>query len=514
VRRRSLQTLAAVAVIAAAALAGFTPGCKKEKESLILVDIDAVSANGTSVADLEIRVNDVAPPSALVVARFFSLPSTGLAQAVQYGVYIPAGATGSLLVTAIARPVTGCAGFIASKTVKVVEGATTPVVLTMRPEPDVCNVTGTGGAGGITGTGGAGGSSTSCPTTIGPKAPPAAPPTTLANCVEIDHNASGAACDPAGFSDSFVYDVQVSPDGQLLATAGTNGITADAVVRIWRMQGNTPVPCGPMATGPGIGPAYAAFSPDGQYFAIAWRTLYVDLYRLPNFEYVTEIRSAPGSLYGVAFSPDSKTVFTLDYDSTLYDGNIYADRLDGTPITSRLVGVDPDVLAISPVMNGSNVTLAVGGFIGDASVLTFNGSTFSAPTILATAPAAASWGAAFSPDGQLLAVGTDDGTVRFWAAPFTSAAQSGAPIVAGSSTSVITGISFAPGGTYVALAFGTEMDIWNVSTRAFVSRRNTMLPTGVPTSYTQYVDSLTFSASGGALIGGQDLCGKVLVCTD
>jgi WD40 repeat protein len=158
------------------------------------------------------------------------------------------------------------------------------------------------------------------------------------------------------------------------------------------------------------------------------------------------------------------------------------------------------------------VNLAVGGYFGNVGVFTFNGTTFSAPSVLTTSGVAGAWGIAFSPDGQLLAAGTDDGVVRFWSAPFTTNATSGAPIDFGTTLYTPFGIAFAPGGTYMAITFGPEVDIWNATTRAFVARHNTTAIPGV--TGTPYAASVTFSASGGALITGEDMCGKIAYCTN
>ena len=83
-----------------------------------------------------------------------------------------------------------------------------------------------------------------------------------------------------------------------------------------------------------------------------------------------------GPLYGVGFSPDSQTVFSIDYDSTLADGTLYADRVNGDPVALAQLGVDPDVLAVSPVAGtGNTSTIAVGGYDGTAGVYVFNGTT-------------------------------------------------------------------------------------------------------------------------------------------
>jgi WD40 repeat protein len=144
-------------------------------------------------------------------------------------------------------------------------------------------------------------------------------------------------------------------------------------------------------------------------------------------------------------------------------------------------------------------------------VYSFNGTTFSTTSILTTTSTASAYGIAFSPDGALLAAGTDDGSVRFWAAPFTTNATSGTNIVLGSNY-VPNEIKFSPFGTYLAITFGPEVDIWNATTRAFVSRHNTVAVPGV--SSPPYAYSVAFSASGGALITGEDLCGKIAYCAN
>ena len=70
--------------------------------------------------------------------------------------------------------------------------------------------------------------------------------------------------------------------------------------------------------------------------------------------------------------------------------------------------------------------------------------------------------------------------------------------------SPILGLSFSPYGTYVALGYDMQTEIWNLNTRALVSGADT----------TSFVDAVAFSASGGAVISGEDDCGRVLVCAD
>ena len=339
-------------------------------------------------------------------------------------------------------------------------------------------------------------------------------PPSLTSCVDVDHNPPGVVCDPTiNDFNPWIIDVAVSPDGQLLATAGRDAYD-NGSVKIWRMQGNAPVPCGPVfdgsINGGYSGAPFIAFSPDGQFLAIAWEIAYVEIYRVPTFNFVAESRSAGNNLiYGVGWSADSQTVFSMDWDGGS-DGTLHADRTDGTAITSIRIGVDPDRLAVSPVAVGGVTPIAVSGFVGNAAVFSWSGTAFQGPTVVTTGPNAEGWGISISPNGRLLAVGTNEGIVRFWNIPVTSTAPTGTSISVGSSN-IVADIAFSPGSDFVALAFGRQAEIWNVATRTFVSRRTITVPAGATSNL---VDSVTFSASGGALVAGQDTCGKVLVCGD
>jgi len=511
------RSLAGIAVVAAVAGVWAAPGCKKQ-ESLIIADL---SLRDDSVTDLKSVTITVTQGGSTVTEKIFDLPDTGLPlspDSLDYGVWV--GATGLLTVKAVARTAADCNGYIGMKVVRV-NGGDSPRIGLLLSRGDTCTTSGMGGSGGSMGIGGiggglgtgSGGSTVACGTTVGTRPPLVAPPT-LANCVDLDHNDPGAACDAiADINNPIIYHLAVSPDGQMMATAGWVYSTDDVSLQLWHIQGNTPTVCAGF-TSKGSGPAYVAFSPDGKYLAVALRWGHVTLLSLPSLALIGQTHASVGTLYGVGFSPDSKTVFSLEYDSNTYDGHIYADNpADGTPIgSSPFLGLDPDSLAVSPIANGGNTTLAVSGYIGNVGVYSFNGTTFSTTSILTTADSASAWGIAFSPDGQLLAAGSDDGFVRFWAAPFTADVTSGAPINFGSTSYTPTGVAFAPGGTFLAVTFGPEVDIWNATTRAFVSRHNTTPIPGLAGA--PYAISVAFSASGGALISGEDECGKIAYCSD
>jgi WD40 repeat protein len=443
VSRPPLRALAVAAAVAAVAgLGGLSPGCKKDKESLVLADLQAMDTNGSSMTSVKITISR-ASNGEEVISQIFDLPmTTGLpmSPSIQYGVYVPAGNTGQLVVTAVARPTQGCTGYNGSKPIKINAGDTLPVMITMRGGADVCSTAGTAGTGGTTGTGGMGGSvSSNCGSSVG-GAPAVVAAPSLTNCTPLPQYGASVTCDVTGDNNNpYISDISVSPDGQLMASASNEFFTDNGVVRLWRLQGGTATSCGPARTG--LGQPYVSFAPNGQYVAIAFRYGYIDVYRVPALTFVGTIMSSQGSLYGLGWTPDSQAVISLDYDSSLMDGNLYADR----------------------------------------------------------------------PDGQLLAAGGDQATIRFWAAPFTTDATTGNPMVV-AGTGVISGISFHPGGASLVTTYTQSIEIWSVSTRMRLASAS--ISASPDPSTPNFADAVRFSPSGGMVIAGEDQCGRMQLCSD
>jgi hypothetical protein len=533
--------LAALASIGGLAIHG---GCKKEQESLIVAALSAVNQHSTLTSATIVATSGMRTVASKTFSTKNGISNNG-SMPTLLGVYIPSDVTGDVDITATASSDTSCDGFTGTSSAPAVimaAGDTVNVVVHMR----AVNVCGDGGAGstGSAGTTGAGtggdvgtagtsggtagttggtagttggtagtsggtagttGTAPACTTGSGGH-PALMPVPTLTSCTEYNVNDPGSpACNmTTGVSNAYINVVAMTPDGQLLATADSNpNVPTGDDVRIWQMQAGVPVACGPVITNPGNGPPYVAFSPNGKYLVIAWREVpFIDVYNVPSFTMAGQITSAVGPLYGVAFSPDSTKVISIDWDLG-FDGNLYVDKVTGEPVTSSPLGVDPDSLAVAPVVGPTGLLIAVAGFDGNLGLYTLmSNDTFGTTAYLTASSAGDPTDAmVFSPDGTLLVASTDAAVLQFWNVPTTSVQPTGAAITL-PTTATVFGLAFDPSGANLAVAYAKRFDIYSMATRAMVSTK----------ALVTYADSVIFSPSGGALIGGEDTCGKFTVC--
>jgi hypothetical protein len=137
----------------------------------------------------------------------------------------------------------------------------------------------------------------------------------------------------------WVYGVEFSPDGELLAS-----VSLDGTLKLWdldgRLQNSLNAPDGGKLIN-------VRFSPDGQMLATCGEDTPTQIWSrdgelLYSFD-------EPDDVYGIDFSPDGKIIAT----ATL-DGNIRLRRLDG-PLNQTLPGSSEPMLSVS--FNPVNSTL-------------------------------------------------------------------------------------------------------------------------------------------------------------
>ena len=201
-----------------------------------------------------------------------------------------------------------------------------------------------------------------------------------------------------------------SPDGRILATASIGSF------RLWNVSTRTLIaqlPTAGAGAAPNAGSA-VAFSPKGNIFATAnGRTVW--LWDVATHTHIGTLADASGSMAGVAFSPDGKTL---------------------------AVWGDPGPVSLWDIATRARIgtTLA----FGTSEVYT----------------------AVFSSDGKTLVTANLDGTIRRW--DVATHAAIGAPLTIGSPISVPPAggnfIAFAADGkTLATVDFPTPVQLWDIS---------------------------------------------------
>jgi WD40 repeat protein len=444
-----------------------SPGCQKDKESLIVVAITADSG-ASNLRTLTLSAQSL---SASGGSKSFSI--NGLSGTpVSYGLYIPGDVTGDVTVSAVATDPASCMGYM-GRTMPAVRvpaaGSTVQATISMKA---ASTCTPDGGAGG---------------------------------CNEYALHAS-STCTFGDPEDIPIVTLAFSPDGRLLVTG------AAGLAKVWTFSGNMPVAEGHVLSGAGF--AVVGFSPDGTKLAVGWKGS-VEVWNVSTWTKLQTLSLASSSneAYDVGFSPDGQQVISIDTDgtdSTGTLGDLYVHAI-GTPAPLQKASLTlPYALSVSPVAVAGGALAAVSDQTGQVSLYTVSSSGITPSTFLTATTGSTAYAVRFSPDGTMLAAASGgDGLVHFWNVPVTSATTVAPDIdLYGGSTGYsddVYAVAFSADGRQIAVGGGFfgSISTWNVAApRGLIA---------IDKSPTYDIQAIALAPSG-MIAGGESNCGLVAIC--
>jgi serine/threonine protein kinase len=273
---------------------------------------------------------------------------------------------------------------------------------------------------------------------------------------------------------SEVFDVALSQDGRVLASTGNEN-----KIRVWEVSGHSSLPDLTGYKEPG---RVLALSPDGQTVASGNNDGSIRLWNMANATLTKTIPAHGKYVFLIRFSKDGQTLVSAGADKLIRrwrvaDGQLLIERALPAP-DDLIVTISPDQ-KIAALYNSSDRQVHLFSIGDDREI-----------NVLENRKDKISSGA-FSPDGQLLALGTTDGTIRVWRANDGRLISS----LKGSKAEV-SSIAFSPDGQLLAIGWSDgAVRLMRMGEKGWLQTLD---------AHAAMVNSLAFSGDGQILASGSN----------
>ncbi len=271
---------------------------------------------------------------------------------------------------------------------------------------------------------------------------------------------------------AMVTDLAFAPNGQWLASA-----SYDSTVKIWDSHTRELLRT---LTGHSNWVSTVTFSPDSTILASGSYDRSIILWNMQTGGRIATLHGHSASIQALAFSPDGSLLASCSADNTivLWDMDSKHAAWTSPPQSNTVASIafSPDGRTLASAVNGQVILWNIGNnsaqqlrtfLVGDANITDLK----------------------YSPDGKILAVAAEDGTITLWN-PETGVELA---ILQGHSD-VVNKIAFAPGGDMlVSVSDDGTLILWDVNTGRTLR---------ILKEYTFFVRAVAFSPLGNLLASG------------